>query len=294
MGGSQLRGSLAAAGALTAVGSLVAASDVIDEYPFPAGQTVRYLLASALFGLLARGRLKRPTRREALWLTALAATGLVLFNACVVGGVREGDPATVGVIIGCVPIVLAVAGPLLAGRRPLLGVVGAAVLVAAGAAIVQYAGGELSGLGLLFALGALACEAAFSLLAVPVLDRLGPLSVSTFACLFAVPMLMLWALIADGPSLPTPTTDEALAFAYLGLVVTCGGFLLWYTALGLLGVERAGLFSGVLPISALICSAAIGAAEITPGRLAGVAVVAAGVTLGMRLAPSPLPAEAAS
>lgn len=295
-GSQQLRGGLAATGAFTAVGSLVAASDVIDGYPFPAGQTLRYLLASALFLVLARGRLTRPTRREALWLAGLAASGLVLFNAFVVGAVREGDPATVGVIIGCVPIVLAFAGPLLAGRRPLPGVIAAAVLVAAGAAIVQYAGGELSALGLLFALGALACEAAFSLLAVPVLDRLGPLSVSAYACLFAVPMLAVWSLAADGLALPSPSTDEALAFAYLGLAVTCGGFLLWYTALGLLGVERAGLFSGVLPISALVCSAAIGAAEITPGRLVGVAVVAAGVTLGMRLAPSPppVPAKAAS
>jgi hypothetical protein len=46
--------------------------------------------------------------------------------------------------------------------------------------------------------------------------------------------------------------------------------------------QRPGLFSGVLRISALACSAAIGAAEITPVRLLGVAVVAAGVTLGMR------------
>jgi drug/metabolite transporter (DMT)-like permease len=251
MGSPTLRGSLAATGALTAVGSLVAASDVIDDYPFPAGQTIRYLLASGLFLVLARGRLPRLTAREALWLGALAATGLVLFNACVVGGVREGDPATVGVIIGCVPIVLAVAGPLLAGRRPL------------------------------------ACEAAFSLLAVPVLGRL---AVSTYACLFAVPMLAVWSLATDGFALQAPSNEEALAFAYLGLIVTCGGFLLWYTALGLLGVERAGLFSGVLPVSALVCSAAIGAAEITSGRLAGVAVVAVGVTLGMRAAPSPPPA----
>ncbi|MGH2804916.1 MAG: EamA family transporter, partial [Thermoleophilaceae bacterium] len=48
------------------------------------------------------------------------------------------------------------------------------------------------------------------------------------------------------------------------------------------GVERAGLFSGVLPVSALLVSAALGVAEITPGRLAAVAVVAIGVTLGVR------------
>jgi hypothetical protein len=46
-----------------------------------------------------------------------------------------------------------------------------------------------------------------------------------------------------------------------------------------------------VPISAVACSALIGVAEVTPGRLAGVAVVAIGVTLGMRAAPSPPPVQ---
>ena len=147
----------------------------------------------------------------------------------------------------------------------------AAVIVAAGAAGVEYSGGGLTAVALAFALGALACEAAFSLFAVPALERLGALAVSAYACIAAVPLLAVWALAVDGASLPTPTTAEALAFAYLAFGVTTGGFLLWYSSIRLLGVERAGLFSGVLPISALACSAAIGAAEITPVRLLGVA-----------------------
>ena len=83
--------------------------------------------------------------------------------------------------------------------------------------------------------------------------------------------------------------------AYLGLAVTTGGFLCWYTAVHTLGVERAGLLSGVLPVSALACSAAIGVAHVTPARLAAVAVVAAGITLGVRVtAPRPAPAPAAA
>ena len=286
----ELKGSLAAAGALSAVGSLVAASHVIDSYPIPAGQALRYALAAALLFAIARGRLPRLTRREALYLGALAATGLVLFNAFVLLGVREGDPATVGVIVACVPVVLALAGPLLAGRRPSPAVVAAAVLVSVGAAGVEYAGGSLTALGVAFALGALACEAAFSLLAVPVLGRLGPLAVSAYACAFAAPLAAAWSLFADGVTVPTPTGAEAGALVYLAVVVTTGGFLLWYSALGLLGVERAGLFAGLLPVSALLCSAAIGAAEITPGRLAAVMVVAGGVTLGMRVGRTPRPA----
>jgi drug/metabolite transporter (DMT)-like permease len=280
--GSEIRGSLAACGALAAVGSLVAASDVIEHYPIAAGQAARYALAAAVLLALARGRLPRPTRREALFLGGLAATGLVLFNAFVIIGVREGDPGTVGVIVACVPVVLAFAGPALERRPVRPAVVAAALVVALGAAGVEYTGGGITPLGVAAALGALACEAAFSLLAVPVLNRLGPLAVSTYACLFAVPPLVSWSLIGEGPWPQLPTATQAAALGYLAVIVTAGGFLLWYHALGWLGVERAGLFSGVLPVAALGCSAAIGAAQVTTGRLAAVAVVAVGVTLGMR------------
>jgi drug/metabolite transporter (DMT)-like permease len=212
----------------------------------------------------------------------------VLFNLFVIEGVRETDPATVGVIVGCVPVVLALAGPLLE-RRPLSGrLVVAAAVVAGGAAGVQWAGGGITAAGLMLALGALGCEAAFSLLAVPHLKRLGALAVSTYACLFAVPMLAVWSLVAEGAALPMPDAEQAAALAYLALGVTTLGFVSWYSAVGLLGVERAGLFSGVLPVSALGFSAALGVAEMAPERLLAVAVVAVGITLGVRRGGSPL------
>ena len=292
--GPTLRGSLLATLALALVGSLVAASDVVESYPFAEGQFVRYLLAGGVLLALARGRLPRLGRQEALGLAALAATGLVLFNVFVIEGVRETDPATVGVIVGCVPVVLAFAGPLQGGRRVRPRVVLAAVVVAAGAAGVQSVDGGLTGAGLALALGALACEAAFSLLAAPHLERLGPLAVSAYACLFALPMLAAWSVVS-GPELSAPSGDEAAALVYLGVAVTTGGFVSWYSAVRELGVERAGLFSGVLPVSALACSALLGLAEVTPERLAAVAVVAAGITVGVRAgAPPAVQAPAAS
>jgi drug/metabolite transporter (DMT)-like permease len=287
-----VRGAVLATTAFALVGSLVAASDTVEGYPLAEGQFLRYLLAAAALLALARGRLPRLDAREALGLAALAATGLVLFNVCVVGGVRETDPATVGVIVGCVPVVLAFAGPLLE-RRPVSGRVAvAAVAVAIGAAGVQWSDGGITAAGLALALGALACEACFSLLAAPHLARLGPLAVSAYACLFALPLLAAWSILAGGPDVPAPDADEALALVYLGLAVTTGGFLCWYSAVGILGVERGGLFSGMLPVSALACSAAIGAAEVTPARLLAVAMVAAGITLGVRAA-APRPARTA-
>lgn len=277
-----LRGSALATLALALVGSLVASADLVEGYPVATGQGLRYLLAAAALVLVARGRLPRLRPRETLGLVALSATGLVLFNVFVIHGVRETDPATVGVIVGCVPVVLALVGPLLEGRPLSARVIAAAAVVSVGAAGVQWAGGGVTAAGLHFALGALACEAAFSLLAVPHLQRLGPLALSTYACLFAVPILAVWSLFAHGPSLPMPDAEQAAALIYMAVGVTVLGFVSWYSAVGLLGVERAGLFSGVLPLSALTCSALLGVAAVTPERLLAAIVVAVGITLGVR------------
>jgi drug/metabolite transporter (DMT)-like permease len=277
-----LRGSVLATLALALVGSLVASADLVEGYPLATGQALRYLLATAVLALVARGRLPRLRPRETLGLVALSATGLVLFNVFVIEGVRETDPATVGVIVGCVPVLLALLGPLMEGRPLSARVIAAAAVVSVGAAGVQWAGGGVTAAGMLFAVGALACEAAFSLLAVPHLRRLGPLALSTYACAFAVPILAVWSLFSHGPSLPMPDTEQAVALVYMALGVTVLGFVSWYSAVGLLGVERAGLFSGVLPLSALACSALLGVTAVTPERLLAAIVVAGGITLGVR------------
>jgi drug/metabolite transporter (DMT)-like permease len=287
-----LRGALLATTALALVGSLVASADLVEGYPLPAGQALRYALAGLVLLAIARFGLPRLSAREVVGIAALSATGLVLFNLFVIEGVRETDPATVGVIVGCVPVLLALLGPLMEGRPLSARVIAAAAIVSLGAAGVQWAGGGMTAAGLAFALGALACEAGFSLLALPYLERLGPLALSTYACLFAVPMLAVWSLVAAGPELPLPSAEQAGALAYMAVGVTVFGFVCWYSAVGLLGVERAGLFSGVLPVSALACSALLGVADVTPARLLAVFVVAAGITLGVR-AGSRQPAPAA-
>ena len=196
------------------------------------------------------------------------------------------DPASVGVVVGAVPIVLVVAGPLQERRRVRPRVLLAAVVVALGAAAVQGIGGEVTVAGLAAALGALLGEAGFSLVAAPLLPALGALGVSAWCTALAVPQLLLYGVLVDGPGglLRAPELDEALVLAYLGIVVTAGCFVLWYTAVRLLGVERAGLFSGAMPAGALLTGALLGLSELSPGRLAGVLAMAAGIALGMRAA----------
>jgi drug/metabolite transporter (DMT)-like permease len=142
--------------------------------------------------------------------------------------------------------------------------------------------------GLLAALGALACEAAFSLVAAPLLRPLGAVAVSAWAAILAVPLLLAAGAAIDGPAglLAPPTAAEALGLAWLAVAVTAVAFVLWYSSVRTLGVERTGLFTGVLPVSALLVAALLGRAELTAGRLAGALLVGAGIAAGLLAARS--------
>jgi drug/metabolite transporter (DMT)-like permease len=273
----------AAAIGMAIVGSSFAVLDTLRDYPQSGGQAVRYAVGAALLLAIGGRRLPTISARQAGRLALLAASGLAAFNLLVMAAEESMDPGSVGVIVATVPVLLALAGPLQDGRRPERRVVGAAVVVAAGAAAVQGLGGEVTAAGLAAALGALACEAAFSLLAAPLLAPLGAVAVSAWAALLAVPMLLATGLVLDGPGglLRVPTVEEALGLAWLAVAVTAVAFVLWYSAVQALGVERTGLLTGVLPVSALVVAALLGTAELTPGRLAGAVLVGGGIAAGL-------------
>ena len=282
-----VRGTSAALAALFGVGSSLALLETIDDYPAAGGQAVRYGLAAVLLALVLRGRrVPRPTGRQLGRLALLAASGLAGFNLLVIAAERSMDPASVGVVVATVPIVLVIAAPLQERRRVRPRVLLAAAVVALGAAAVQGVGGDVTAAGLAAALGALLGEAAFSLVAAPLLPLLGALGVSAWCTALAVPQLLLYGIVADGAGgvLRAPALDEALVLVYLGAVVTAGCFVLWYTGVRLLGVERAGLLTGAMPAGALLTGAVLGSSALSPGRLAGVLAVAGGIAVGMRAA----------
>lgn len=270
--------------AMVLVGTLTAVSATISGYPVFGGQAVRYAVAALVLLAVARagGPGRRPEPRDWLLLAALAATGLVTFNVCIVAATRDTSPATIGTVIATVPIVLALIGPLLERRRPTPALVVSACAVAAGAALANGLGSG-SARGLLLSLGALGGEVCFSLLAVPLLPRIGPLRVSAYSAALATPMLLAVGLVTDGTAVVRmPTAAEAAGLAYLSAVVTTIAFLLWYDALGRLGADRAGLFAGLIPVSAVVTTVALGLGRPAPADLAGAALVAAGVVAGLR------------
>lgn len=279
-----------ATAAMFCVGTLAGVSGLVEDYPVYGGQAVRYLASAVILIAVTRVmglRFVRLTAREWLLLCALALTGLALFNVFVIESTRAAGPALVGTVLGTVPLCLAIAG----GRPAPRLLAGAGVVVAGATLATGLGSGNLP--GLLWALGALAGEVCFSLLALPLLPKLGAIRVSTYATVLAVPILVVIGFVQEGTGmLRTPTVPEALGFGYLTLVVTVGAFLLWYTSLPKLGPGRAGLFAGLIPVGAIVTGLVLGIATPSAYDLIGAALVIAGILVGLstpRAVPRPVP-----
>ncbi|MCP2329560.1 drug/metabolite transporter (DMT)-like permease [Hamadaea flava] len=265
------------------VGSSVAVSRLITAYPMLTGQALRYAVAAVLLFGVARffpaPVRTRPTRRDLILLIALGAVGLAAFNACVLIGLRHAEPAVIGTAIGAAPLILALLGPLMARRRPAARLVIASTVVVAGTALVEGFG-QTDAIGLAAALGALACEAGFSVLAAPLLPGLGAVRVSAYACLLAVPLLAVGAIVTgEAAAVRLPTVAEAAGLAYLAVVVTVVAFIAWFLGIQQLGVERAGVLVGVLPLATLAVSAVMDGRLPGSAATIGVLVVMAGLAL---------------
>src|SRR5215475_8054141 len=290
LNGQERIGAGLATGSMLVVGGSVAASSLLSGYPVLGGQGIRYLAAGLLLAAWARLRrtpLPRPAGREWAWLAGLAVIGLAGCSVLLILATRVANPASVGVVIGTAPLVIVIAGAIAAGRRPTRRMVLAAAVVAAGSAAAQLGGATgaaWSGLGLMLAAGALGGAVGTSLLAVPVLPRLGAMAVTIYACGLAGLLLLAAAVasFAGGPPiLRMPTGTQLAALSYLAVAVTAVVVLAWYAAMKRLGVDRTGLFNGLIPITALAAVALTGTGTITPLQVLAALTVLAGVLLGL-------------
>lgn len=267
------------------VGGSVAVSGLLVDAPLLTVQALRYAAAAVLlvaFARLTGVPVRRPRGAEWLWLGGVVLTGLVLFNLALVHGSRHAEPAVLGVAVASVPVVLGVVGPLLEGRRPSRAVLAAAGLVTVGAVLVQGAGRSDLG-GLLWAVLVLVCECGFTLLAIPLLGRHGPVGVSVHATWLAAVAFGGVGLVVEGPRAALSLAPaELVAGAYLAVGVTALAFVLWYRCVAVAGAARSGLLTGVAPVSAA------GLGVLLTGHLpaapvwAGVLLVAAGLVVGLR------------
>lgn len=282
------------------VGASVSITPVLATYPTLAGQFWRYGGAALVLWLIVwsrRHRIVSPTPAELTRIVALAAIGLAGFNVLLLAATQVATPTLVATVIGASPLALATTSAIAQRRRPPSSLIVGALMVTAAVAISQQRSSVTpqhpttqTSLDTTVALGlclaTMACEVAFSLIATPLLPRLGAWNVSAWACSAAVPLLGAAALVAPGPDLVMPNRTEALAIAWLAVVTMAIAFGIWYSAVGRLGAGSAGLLTGVIPLGALGAHSLPTASAPSPVAAAAAILACCGIALGLVGAPS--------
>lgn len=283
-GRPRTRNIAAGVAAMILVGGSVGVSHVLVTAPLFTAQAIRYAAAILVLWSLARLAhvpIVRPRGGEWLWLAGIAATGLVLFNVAIVRGVAHAEPAAIAVAVACVPILLGVVGPLLERQTPRRRILLAAVVVTAGSVLVEGVGRtDAAGVG--WAVIALLCEFAFTMLAIPVLSRHGAWGVSLHSVWMGTVMLVGLAVATEGTGAVTLlTAADWAAMAYLAIMVTAAAFVLWYSTVVSLGAGRAGLLTGIAPVSAAVAGILAGSNAPSLYVWIGILVVIVGLTIGL-------------
>ncbi|KWA71466.1 hypothetical protein WL28_13385 [Burkholderia ubonensis] len=292
---TRLIGYLYLAAAMTGVGSTVIASRLAaDGLPPFTATALRFLIATPLlFALMRAQRLRWPrlSRRDAGLLVVQAAAGGVGYTVLLICGTRLSSPLDAGVMLGTLPAMSTLIAAVLLRERQTPRDWAAAALATAGVLLVTFTPGHaapsmraLAGDALVLA--AVACEAVFILLNRRLAVPLAPLTLSTamsglgFA-LALVPAAFEWhAATAGWTSGAIAAVVSVVSVVYYALVPTVLGYLCWYAGSARTSGTEAALFTAFAPVSAVLFAVTLFGEMLNAARLAGIALVVAGVLVG--------------
>jgi drug/metabolite transporter (DMT)-like permease len=297
-------------------GLVFVAPTMLAEYPAALLTMGRYLA----FGLIAlplawldRTRLAELTRADWQEALKLAAIGNLLYYACLAAAIQRAGGPLPTMIIGTLPVVIAISANLRDhrrdGRLPWLRLLPSLALIGTGLALVNQV--ELHALqadpaadigryatGALLAVGAVACWTWYPLRNADWLRDHPGRSPSTWATAQGVATLPLallgyagfWAFSAAGGSgFPMPLGPEPARFvalmAAIGLLASWLGTLCWNEASQRLPTSLVGQLIVFETLAALAYAFAWRGRWPEPATALGMALLVAGVLLALRVRP---------
>ena len=315
-----LKGTLYALVAGLMWGMVFVAPLLLPEYP-PALQSVARYLAFGLIAMpltwLHRDALRQLTRADWIEALKLVAVGNLLYYLCLASAVQRAGAPLPTMIVGTLPVVIAIAANLRNGRRdgrlPWLRLAPPLLLIVAGIASVnraelvalQHAPGGLAryASGALFACAAVACWTWYPLRNADWLRHHPDRNPRAWATAQGVAMLPLAALgyaalwgtmKAGGSTFPMPLGPHPVLFACLmaaiGLFASWLGTLCWNEASQRLPTALVGQLIVFETLAALTYAFVLRHQLPAPSAVLGIALLVAGVVLAVRVKPVPLPA----
>lgn len=241
----QLAAAMALVGVNVAVGKVLA-----DAMPVLTVLALRCALATLVVLPLVWRGLRFPARGAALNLLVQAGVGTVLYNAALLGGMRLTGALEAGLMLATLPAAVAV-GAWAFLREPLAPRgLAAALLAGGGMAVLAWGQGEAlhgSAAGYALLLLAVCGEAAYVLLAKANAGRVAVLPAVFWMQVFSAAALLPFADFGAALDMPPPIAG---LLVFHSLTASVLAVVLWYAGLRRVPGSVAGVFSGVLPLTA--------------------------------------------
>ena len=241
----------------------------------------RYVLAVAALLPVAkkRGALK-GWRTDFVPMLAAAVAGVTLYFFFEYNGVARIEASTASLIIASIPVLQLVTDALLHGRRfRLLTWAGAAASVAGVYLLSAYGQkGGGSALGLLFMLGACLCWVTYNEIADGLMKRHDTFFVTFETSVLAMGTLLPCAIFSP-PDWGAINPAAVLSVAFLGVLCSAVGYLLYNHSIRALSPARTALFLNLNPIAGCLGGVLILGETLTAPQLLGGAIILASLLL---------------
>ena len=267
-------------------GTWVAGRIAVSEVSPLATASWRFLLAAVLLGaiLLRTEGVPQWAAQDWLGVSALGLSGIFLYNACFLYGLKFIEAGRGALVVALTPAVIALADWLIfkaaMTARKLTGVLTAMVgclLVVTRGDIHLLTSGAV-GIGEVLILGCVVLWSAYTFIGRRVNITLSPLAATFGASLTGWAMLTVAALL-DGSlfALDRLSVAGITSIAFLGVLGTALSFTWYAAAVRDIGPTRAGMFINLVPVFGVLLGALLLGERLAAATYLGGAVVIAGV-----------------
>ena len=249
-----------------------------------AGRLTLGFLFLATVVAVARQELPR-SRRQYGHLLVMSVINIVIPFTLITVGEQSIDSALASILNAGVPLGVIILAPMFLPEEGLTAAKVVGLAVAFAGVIWLVAPGLTSGLGgsvpgELMMLGSTISYAAGTVYARRNVRGLRPMIPALFQVGFAAAIVVPLALIIDQPfSRVHPAPEAFAAIAWLGFLGSGAAYLCYFTIMSNWGATRTSMVAYLLPVVGIAAGALVLGDPVTPNRIAGAAMIIAGIAI---------------
>lgn len=276
------------AGTALAGSSIVAGKLMTQNMPVFLSQSLSLIFALAvLIPMLIRseGRITRIPKGDLRILVLQALLSMFLFRVFLLTGLKYTSAVESSIITGTTPAVTAIISFIFLREKAQIHKIAGISAAVAGILLINLtaskggsgtATGSLIGNLLIFL--AVIGEALLTILRKITSDKVSSLAAATWITIFSF-LMFLPVSIVEGFSFDFTgmNVSQWLYIAYYGIAVTAVAYIMWFRGVSKVSASTAAVYTGVMPITALVLSLTVLKEGISLPQLIGAAMILSGI-----------------